>query len=236
MPTYLLAEIHTMRRSGFHVPTSTEIAAVVDAITSEWPDVSLYKATHENGVDFDDEQAIKRLIKDERLSCTVTECVTALYQHVLDKMGELDPEPPEDDVQVVVEVSRNEVNVGDQTYWCPPAGGGYVRLVTGSNHGALALQVCDGLAMRGETLKCSGEPLLTTILREMPQTDGLVVVQLNSCVGPRIMWRGEVSTERLNEVEAELSGALEGWRVDWSNTVTIAGGSEKAAPIVEGGE
>lgn len=219
-----------MRSRGANVPAAFEVDAVVDAVTSRWPCVSCYELTHDRGVHSEDVDAIADVIKEHDLGCTVAECVKALERHVADKMAELaeDDDPPDSvDVAVVVELSINEVMVGDDAYWCP-RDGGHVYLVTDERPGALGEQVCDGLEPRGSTLICRGERLLATILRELPEHDGLVIVERLSHAGPRLRWQGDVSTEQLEDVEADL--VCEG--VDWSNTITLRPNGEQVAPIV----
>lgn len=125
---------------------------------------------------------------------------------------------------VVIEYSGNEVQVDGRTYWCPP-GGGYVRLVThDSVGGALGTQVCDGLELRGSTLSCRNERLITTVLREL-DAPRLVVLERSSAVGPRVRWWGEVTAE---EIELQLD---EDQMVDWSSAVTTESGGG-SAPLV----
>lgn len=132
-----------------------------------------------------------------------------------------DPTP----LTVVIECSQNEVQVDTRTYWCPP-GGGYVRIVShDSVGGALGTQVCEGLEFRGSTLSCRNERLLQTILRELPESPRLVVVERSSVVGPRVRWWGEVTAE---EIELQLD---DDQAIDWSSAVTTGSGGG-SAPLV----
>jgi hypothetical protein len=130
----------------------------------------------------------------------------------------------EGDLIVVQEIADNEVWIDGRTYWCP-AGGGYVRLTSPNYPGTSGKQVCDGLQLRGSTLSCHGERLVSTLLRELPGDRRLLVCERDSAVGPRVRWWGEVPAK---EIEDNLT---DGWQVDWSNVVdTVSGG--QAAPLV----